>query len=340
MFRHVALVVSVAMLAGCSVEVADDEISVGDIVDNSDQAAGSDWGSALTPKVSTVPAELAELSNPKIVVSLNGLTLHLTDDSVGFDKVYPVGVGQIENGKSLTPTSDRASGGTFKTGSNTREVSVKPADSTEKDWGYYYPHRYWANVDGVKKPVFAGLPFIRVATSGYTAYGMHGPVDNFRSATGGDLRRGYVSHGCMRMAAGDIQEVYHLIHKHPSTPLKIQQAVERKSSGLSVDLASRWVGSECAADSDCNFAGGTCRRAAGETIGVCTAACTRGCADRVGEAETFCVPDPSSGAGMCVPKATVTFNNDCARHEGKLVKRAGVARPDRSATASVCMPAK
>ena len=39
---------------------------------------------------------------PVIVVSIDGLTLHLWDRQGTFDKVYPIGPGAVENGKSLT----------------------------------------------------------------------------------------------------------------------------------------------------------------------------------------------------------------------------------------------
>src|SRR6267142_560995 len=50
---------------------------------------------------------------------------------------------------------------------------------------------WWTDPEtGKKQPVFAGLPFL----SWYGNFAIHGPIDNFRAANGGSLRRGYVSH--------------------------------------------------------------------------------------------------------------------------------------------------
>src|SRR5438105_3480190 len=59
------------------------------------------WGAATTCK--PLPTGLPTLRSPRVVISLDGLTLHLWDQGGTFDKVYPIGPGAIENGKSLTP---------------------------------------------------------------------------------------------------------------------------------------------------------------------------------------------------------------------------------------------
>src|SRR6185436_8911351 len=68
------------------------DLRLGD-VSADDMKADGQWGAALTCK--TIP-NLPALPNPKITISLDGLTLHLTDASVGYDKVFPIGVGQID----------------------------------------------------------------------------------------------------------------------------------------------------------------------------------------------------------------------------------------------------
>lgn len=323
------LVCGISLGTGCAAEAAreeeeseqggTDDLNLGEV-----EGAASTWGDALKCK----PIPVVEvLRSPEIIISLDGLTLHLRDRAGTYDRVFPIGPGAIENGKSLTPT------GTFYTGSN-------PSETTDARWGYNYPCRIWWTDSETKKksPVFAGLPFIRLAGPPTAGYGIHGPIDRFTAPNGGTLRRGYVSHGCIRMAADDIVEVYARIRGRARTPVRIQQAVERSADGAAVDLPSRWIGSECLSNPDCNFDGGVCRIPDGATVGTCTRACTRGCPDRAGEASTFCVKDPESGAGMCVPQSSSVFNDQCDRYAGRIARAASVARPDNSARADVCMP--
>ncbi len=332
----------VVLFAGAGCIAADDEaysegngtddVEIGDVVGESGSRDPRTWQHALRCKA--IP-EVEPLANPEITVSLDGLTLHLRDRGGTYDRVFPIGPGALEGGRSLTPTSDRAPMGVFYTGTNTEEVR-------DGRWGYYYPCRIWHEERGVRTPVFAGLPFIRLAGPPTAGYGIHGPIDNFTAENGGNLRRGYVSHGCLRMRADDIVEVYGRIHRHPRTAVKIQQEVERASDGAPVDVPSRWVGAECATDDDCNYEGGVCRVPAGGGAGTCTMACTRACPDRAGEATTFCVPDPAAttmSTGICVPQSSGTFNNTCTRYRGRLTLRSGVSRPDGSGTANVCRPA-
>ena len=58
-----------------------------------DLKADGNWGYALTCK--PVP-NLPRLANPKLTVSLDGLTLHLVDVGGTYDKVFPIGPGKID----------------------------------------------------------------------------------------------------------------------------------------------------------------------------------------------------------------------------------------------------
>lgn len=339
--RRIGLVlVAASFAAGCA---ADDELysenggtedlELGEVVGEAGARDPRQWTEATRCKpIPMLPA----LQDPEIVVSLDGLTLHLRDRAGGYDKVFPIGPGALENGRSLTPTSTSYPTGVFYTGTNTAEVQ-------DGRWGYYYPCRIWHEERGVRTPVFAGLPFIRLAGPPSAGYGIHGPIDQFTLPSGGKLRRGYVSHGCVRMAAEDIVEVYARIRSHPKTPVRIQQEVERANDGRPVDIAQRWIGGTCATDADCNYTGGVCRIPAGETSGTCTMRCTSTCPDRAGEAPTFCAQDPAvtgMSAGICVPRADAVYNNSCVRYRDRLPLTRNASRPDASLTATVCRPAR
>jgi hypothetical protein len=290
----------------------------------------ADWGAATTCKA--LPTGLPALKDPVVVISLDGLTLHLWDRQGSFDKVYPIGPGAVENGKSLTPV------GHFTTG---------PADSTagaaddgtkvgSSPWAWWYRCKMWWTDPDTKQisPVYGGLPLIRLAGAPTLGYAIHGPIDNFGAPNGGSLRRGYVSHGCVRMRAADIGEVYVLLHGHSHAPVTIQRAVERDDQGRAVDLAQRWVGSECQSAADCNFAGGVCQpNAYGRSF--CTMACSGGCPDRVGEIATACVPD-GRGSGMCVRQASA-LNNFC-RYAESFADAPQTLRFGRATRVDVCVP--
>ncbi len=332
----VAAVISVGSAGvGCAAQAPEDEQTseangTGDLDIGEVEGAASNWGDAT--KCKPIP-KVEALKSPEIIISLDGLTLHLRDRAGTYDRVFPIGPGAIENGKSLTPI------GTFYTGSTTTEVK----DGT---WGYNYACRIWhtstdGSEAGKKIPVFAGLPFIRLAGPPTAGYGIHGPIDNYSAPNGGSLRRGFVSHGCLRMQAADIVEVYARLLGKARTPVKIQQEVERTVDGDAIDLAQKWIGAECEADADCNYDGGICFRRAAYGVGTCSKRCTKACPDRAGEASTFCVADDRPGvvsAGVCVPQATTTFTDRCDRYAGRLKLSTAVARPDRSATADVCRP--
>lgn len=311
-------------------QVPVDDLPVGDVLN---PPADGNWGSATTCKEIPVVEPLA---NPKIVVSLDGLTLRLYDEGGTYDRVFPVGVGAIEDGKSMTPVSTQFPAGTFYTRTDERPTFDGPTPAQAK-WGWNQACRmWWTGEDGKKVPVFAGLPFIRLAGHPTSAsYALHGPIDDYTIPRGGNLRRGYVSHGCVRMASADILEVYGRIQGKQAEVL-VQKPVERREDGTAVDL-DPWMMSECQSDADCGFEGGVCRQNEYSGVGYCTKACTKYCPDKAGHPATFCAEDAESGGGFCAVKSELVRNNACDRYAG-FVRQDGVSRPDGSATASVCVP--
>src|SRR5438477_13122483 len=86
---------------GCDPEgqrALESDLPLGDVIDGDLKADGT-WGAALTCK--TVP-NLPPLKAPHITVSIDGLTLHLTDGTSGYDKVFPVGPGAVNYNKGET----------------------------------------------------------------------------------------------------------------------------------------------------------------------------------------------------------------------------------------------
>ena len=155
-----------------------------------------------------IPTDLPDLVSPEVIVSLDGLTVHFFDRATGFSRVYPAGVGtKNRNGRSITPT------GHFATSPNT-------SDS------------WWYVARRTMPEYFAGLPFLRITarnSDGANTYGLHGPITD-------QLIRGYVSHGCVRMAANDIINVFWMAKAHPSMPVTIQREVELDARGRRVDV--------------------------------------------------------------------------------------------------------
>ena len=301
---------------------ATDDLPLGD-VEGDVKADGDGWGSALDCK--TIP-DLPTLVAPNITVSLQGLTLHLVDTASGYDRVFPIGPGRIdqdetdmEYGESLSYEPVLK----YKTG----DFAITPQGSVAcKTW--------WTDPDtGEKSPVFAGLPFMSWSGN----YGIHGPIDNFRADNGGTLRRGFVSHGCVRMEAADVLEVYARIHTVARVPVHVQRAAERRADGSVVDIANKWVGDACQADSECNFDGGFCAKNHVGGGGFCSAHCTQYCADRAAMPPTFCVADPDhAGLGMCVPKA-VDQNFECRPYDSFAAET--VPRFNQpSVSANACVP--
>jgi len=307
-----------------------EELGLGLVDDMKDDG---NWGSATTCK--PIP-NLVPLVDPMMVVSLDGLTVHLWDRAGTYDRVFPIGPGAIEGGASLTPVSTSRPDGVFYTRSNLALAYDGPTPD-KGVWSWNHACRMWWTDDkGKKTPVFAGLPFIRLEGPPTTSYALHGPIDQFTQPNGGTLRRGYVSHGCIRMEAADVVEVFALI-QGTRTPVRVQQAVERKNE-VAVNIVKKWIGAECSVDADCNFASGLCKRNALSGRSFCTARCTQYCADRVGYPPTFCVEDPDARSkGICVPKA-VDVDNNCRRYD-HLIRFNGVPRVKQaSVRADVCMP--
>lgn len=335
-------VLSIVAIAACDgtadapVESAPDDyadLTLGDVQDYKDDG---NWGAATTCK--PIP-NLTPLKDPAIVVSLDGLTLHLVDRQGSYDKTFPIGPGAIEAGKSLTPVSTTRADQTFFARTDMPQ-GVDGPTSAQQVWSWNYKCKMWWKDDATGKysPVFAGLPFIRLEGPSSLGYGIHGPIDKFTQANGGQLRRGFVSHGCVRMEAADLVEVYALI-QGKKTPVRIQQSVERKADGKAVDLAAKWVGSECSIDADCNFAGGFCHTNGYSGRGFCSARCDRYCTDvALDPTGTFCVADPADATkGMCVKKSAAV-DNTCRRYDHLITKTQVGRFGQASVKADVCLP--
>lgn len=155
------------------------------------------------------PTDLPELIAPEIIVSIEGLTVHLFDRHTGFQAVYPAGVGMKVNGTSITPV------GHFTTSPNTNDA-----------WWYIARRNVPAH--------FGGYPFLRITAendNGANTYGLHGPITE-------PLQRSYVSNGCIRMAPDDIIRMFWMVRKHAATPVTFQAEVERDALGRRVDVGT------------------------------------------------------------------------------------------------------
>jgi lipoprotein-anchoring transpeptidase ErfK/SrfK len=212
MSRLVALISLAALAVGCTdSELDDPEVGSGEGVDyDSENPNGvMDDGKSDAPRY-TVPTDLPELVAPEIIVSLDGLSVHLFDRATGWQAVFPAGVGtKNSRGISITPA------GHFKTGGN-----------PEDPW-WYVPRR-------TLPEYFAGLPFLRLTarnSAGENTYALHGPITS-------TLIRGYVSHGCIRMRANDIIRLFWIMKKHPNAPVTIQREVEKDAAGVRVDVGT------------------------------------------------------------------------------------------------------
>jgi hypothetical protein len=315
----------VALLpSGCGDQSSDAgaDLPLGDLSE-ADAKFDGEWGAALTCKT---PPDLPPLASPKIFISLQGLTLRLVDESAGFEKVFPIGPGVIDQsptsatfGESMSYYPLIATGG--------HSFSITPAA--------VQPCKIWWTdpATGQRSPVFAGLPFL----SWYGNYGIHGPIDNYRAANGGTLRRGFVSHGCIRMEAADILEVYARTKGVARVPVWVQREPERTPADVRVDVPEKWIGAECAVDGDCNFPRGFCKLNRYSGRGFCSAHCNAYCSDRTGYPVTFCVTDPDDTTqGMCVAKVT-SVNYKCRPGDHLVpVSRTRFTQPSVSAT--VCVP--
>jgi len=325
-FAALLLAGLVGLGGGCGREPSSgyegDDLSLGEVGPD-DLKADGNWGAATTCK--PVP-DLPRLVKPRIIISLHGLTLRLVDEATGFEKVFPIGPGAINTNPSEATYGESLSFyPVIATGK--QDFEITPSSIT--------PCKIWwtDKATGQTSPVFAGLPFM----SWYGPYAIHGPIENYRDPSGGTLTRGFVSHGCIRMEAQDVLELYARIKGVPRVPVHIQREPERTAEGRRVDVASPWIGAECTSDSECTFSGGFCKKNPYSQRGYCTARCTTYCADRRGYPTTFCVEDPDApGKGMCVPK-TSSANPDCRAYDHMIpasrsrLNQAGVR-------ATVCMP--
>ena len=203
-----AFLATAVSTAACVEPLDDPEQGSGEGVDDdNDPSSVMDDGKSDAPRYA-VPTDLPTLSAPEIIVSLDGLTVHLFDRETGFSEVYPTGVGfKNSRGVSVTPT------GHFNTGTD-------PSNG----W-WYVPRR-------TSPDYFAGLPFLRLDaenSEGSNTYALHGPIT-------AQLRRGYVSHGCMRMAKDDIIRLFWIVKPHGQTPVTIQTEKEVDAEGHTVDV--------------------------------------------------------------------------------------------------------
>ncbi len=73
-----------------------DDLPVGDLAAGDAKADGQ-WGHALECKQGP---DLPPFAKPVIHLSIEGLTLRIVDEETGFEKVFPVGVGAINNRQS------------------------------------------------------------------------------------------------------------------------------------------------------------------------------------------------------------------------------------------------
>jgi hypothetical protein len=214
---RLATLLSVAVLASTVVACTDDSLlddpenGSGEGVDYDEDNPGAplDDGKSDLPRYA-IPADLPMLVSPEIIVSLDGLTVHLFDRATGFQAVYPTGVGmKSSRGVSITPL------GHYSTGPNSNDA-----------W-WYVPRR-------TVPDYFGGFPFLRLTaknSGGANTYALHGPIT-------ANLIRGYVSHGCMRMKGDDIVRLFWMVKSHPNTPVSIQKEVELDAAGNKVDVGT------------------------------------------------------------------------------------------------------
>ena len=328
--RTLPYLLSALLVAACATEPAsdvasEDDLPVGDLSGDDGKADGY-WGFATECK--DIPY-LPPLTDPEIIISIDGLTLHLVDRAGDYDRVFSVGVGTIDKsttsmtyGESHTMYPVLATGGS--------DFTIKTTDN----WNFNPCRIWWTDSStGQRLPVFAGLPFMRWQWG----YGIHGPITNYRAANGGRLDRGYVSHGCIRMEAADVVEVYALISATAEVPVHVQREAERLTSGARTDVSERWIGSECARDSDCSYDGGLCKANPYSGRSFCTKSCDRYCPDRTGYPTTFCVADPDAAdQGMCVVKES-SQNFDCRPYD-HLAPMWQTRFSQPSVGAEVCVP--
>lgn len=297
------------------------DLPVGALTEGDSKADGN-WGAATACK--DVP-DLPALVDPEITISLHGLTLHLRDEASGYDRVFPIGPGAIDEDPASPTFGESLS--YFPLRSGKTDFTIDQAGSTAcKIW--------WKDpATGESLPVFAGLPFLRWSGS----YGIHGPIDGYRAPNGGALRRGFVSHGCIRMEAADVLELWARVRGLPSVVVHVQREPERDEAGRRVDVESRWMGAECEVAQDCPFAGAVCHDNAWSGRAFCTRACTKTCPDAAGQPSTFCVEDESDpGHGICVPRAQ-PMDRECRPYD-HFVEREMPRMNNAAVRVAACVP--
>lgn len=217
------------VLAGCdeeAPEVIDAEPPGEGVAFDEENPYADVEGKADSPRTYEVPEDVPALVRPEIIVSLERKTVHLFDRETGFSVVYPTGPGALtSSGRSMTPT------GFFATGSDV------------EDWWYFIPRRYAPDY-------FGGFPFLRLTienSDGQHTYGMHGPISYTCPGGGSEcdlearqwfLKRDFVSHGCMRMEAEDIVDLFYAVNDHPSVPVTIIAETELDAAGAVVDVGT------------------------------------------------------------------------------------------------------
>jgi tetratricopeptide (TPR) repeat protein len=178
------------------------------------------------PRTYEVPYALPLLERPEIILSLATRTIHLFDRVTGFSAIYPAAPGMLDaQGNSETPT------GFFTTGGD-----------LDDPW-FYMERRYVLDW-------FGGFPFLRLTArneAGQHTFGLHGPI-TFTCPDGAEtcgqrqrrwfLENGYPSHGCVRMQAEDIIELFWSVREHPRVPVAIIGEPERDAAGELVDLGA------------------------------------------------------------------------------------------------------
>ncbi len=276
------------------------------------------WGSALNCK--EVP-ELSPLKNPTITLSIHGLTLELKDETTGFYKVYPVGPGAID--------TDEASP-TFGESFSYAPILEKKSNHFKITPNTIQPCKTW--LASANAPVFAGLPFL----SFHGNYAIHGPIDNFRAENGGSLRRGFVSHGCFRMEAADILEVYALIKGVAEVPVSLYREPQINEKGQRVDIEEKWIGSECQQDSDCGFDNAICALNPYSNMGFCSLNCDGYCPDKARLPVSACVPNQNGDGGICVLRAQ--SENDSCRNQTQFIATEVELWHRDGKSAQVCVP--
>lgn len=209
--RSLPLVVAATLTACAAPDLGPDpeQGSYEGVAEDEDPTLPMDDGKADIPRYQ-IPTDLPELAAPEIIVSLDGLTVHLFDRETGFNEVYPAGVGVLNSrGRSITPT------GHFQSGPDIADT--------------------WWYVARRTNPVyFAGFPFLRLTaenSNGANTYALHGPITE-------TLVRDYVSHGCVRMESGDVIRLFWLVNQFASTPVTIQREIEVDAVGDPVDVGT------------------------------------------------------------------------------------------------------